>query len=517
MENYKKTKAKNGISRAILFGSVILFQITWLTVLLIFLQGYSSYVSIAFSIIAIIVALYVFGKNMNSAFKFPWLILILTVPFFGLALYFLTGHSELNKRQIKRFNQVAEWIRGLGEKCSHEESNFKNKDLSIENQSRYISNIAHYPAHFGSDVVYYSEAVDCMKDIIEEVKKAEKFVFLEYHAIENSTYFLKLADVLEEKAKIGVEVRLIYDEVGSMVFINKDFIKDMESRGISCRVFNPIVPTINVLMNNRDHRKITVIDGKVSFTGGFNLADEYFNLVSPYGYWKDTGIKITGKATINLTTIFLEMWNQIKQTDSIEKIQGFLRASDEAIDTKDGQLVQPYADTPLDFENVGRNVYLNIISAAKKYIYISTPYLIIDDETFSALSLAAGRGVDVRILIPEIPDKKFVYRATRSYATLLAKNKVKIYKFTPGFNHAKQIVCDDEIASCGTINFDYRSLYFHFENAALFTSPDAIAAMKEDFEKTFKISFEATETFSQRLKRRNILYDNIVRLISPLF
>ncbi|MBO7453465.1 MAG: cardiolipin synthase, partial [Clostridiales bacterium] len=360
-------------------------------------------------------------------------------------------------------------------------------------------------------------AVDCMKDIIEEVKKAEKFIFLEYHAIENSTYFLKLADVLEEKARNGVEVRLIYDEVGSMVFINKDFIKDMEKRGISCRVFNPIVPTINVLMNNRDHRKITVIDGKVSFTGGFNLADEYFNLVSPYGYWKDTGVKITGKATINLTTIFLEMWNQIKQTDSIEKIQGFLSASDEAIDTKDGQLVQPYADTPLDFENVGRNVYLNIISAAKKYIYISTPYLIIDDETFSALSLAAGRGVDVRILIPEIPDKKFVYRATCSYATLLAKNNVKIYKFTPGFNHAKQIVCDDEIASCGTINFDYRSLYFHFENAALFTSPDAIASMKEDFENTFKISFEATETFSQRLKRTNILYDNIVRLISPLF
>ena len=517
MESYKKTKTKNGISRAVVFAVAILVQIAWLILMAILLQGYSSYVSIAISIIALIVALYVFGKNMNSAFKFPWLILILAAPFIGLTLYFITGHSELNKRQIKRFNKVAEWIRNLGETSVHEKANFASKDLAITNQSRYVSDVAHYPAHFGSDVVYYSEAVDCMKAIIEEVGKAEKFVFLEYHAIENSSYFLKLADVLEEKVKQGVEVRLIYDEVGSLVFINRDFMKNMKERGIKCRVFNPIVPTINVLMNNRDHRKITVIDGKVSFTGGFNLADEYFNLVSPYGYWKDTGVKITGKATVNLTTIFLEMWNQIKQSDSVDSIKGFLDASNEAVDLKSGQLVQPYADSPLDYEPVGKNVYLNIISAAKKYIYISTPYLIIDDETYSALTLAAGRGVDVRILIPGIPDKKFVYRATCSYATLLAMNNVKIFKYTKGFNHAKQIVCDDEIAACGTINFDYRSLYFHFENGVLFTDSAPIASMKEDFLKVFEESDEATEVFAKRLNRRNLLYDNVVRLISPLF
>lgn len=517
MESYKKIKTKNGIPRAIVYAVSILVQIVWFVVMLVFLQGYSSYVSIALSVIAIILALYIFGKNMNSAFKFPWLILILAFPIVGLTLYFITGHSELNKRQIRRFNKVADWIRSLGETCSHEEGNFASKDLSISNQSRYISNVAHYPAHFDSDVVYYGEAIDCMHAIIEEVRKAEKFVFLEYHAIENSTYFLKLADVLEEKAKNGVEVRLIYDEVGSLVFINRDFVKNMEQRGIRCRVFNPVVPTINVLMNNRDHRKITVIDGKVSFTGGFNLADEYFNLVSPYGYWKDTGVKITGKATLNLTTIFLEMWNQIKQTDSVEAIQGFLKASENAETFDNKQLVQPYADTPLDFETVGKNAYLNIISAAKKYVYISTPYLIIDDETFSALSLAAGRGVDVRILIPGIPDKKLVYKATKTYATLLAKNNVKIYRYTKGFNHAKQIVCDDEIAACGTINFDYRSFYFHFENGVIFTDLAPITSMKKDFIKVFSESEEATETFAQRSKRRNILYDNIVRLISPLF
>ncbi len=517
MESYKKTKTKNGISRGVVFAVAILVQIAWLAVMLIFLQGYFSFVSVAFSIIAVIVALYVFGKNMNSAFKFPWLILLLAVPIVGLTLYFVTGHSELNKRQIRRFNSVADWIRSLGEACNHDDASFKNKDLSVENQSRYISNVAHYPAHFGSEVTYFSEAVDCMKDIIAEVGKAKKFVFLEYHAIENSAYFVKLADVLEQKVKEGVEVRLIYDEIGSMVFINRDFVKNMEHRGINCRIFNPIAPTINVLMNNRDHRKITVIDGVVSYTGGFNLADEYFNLVSPYGYWKDTGVKIRGKASQNLTTIFLEMWNQIKQTDTVDQIKGFLESSDLAEDFECRELVQPYADTPLDTEPVARNVYLNVISAAKKYIYISTPYLIVDDETSAALTLAAGRGVDVRILIPEIPDKKIVYRATLSYSALLAQSNVKIYKFSGGFNHAKQVVCDDEIACCGTINFDYRSLYFHFENGVLFTSPDAIASMKKDFIDTFAKSSDETENFKLRLKRRNILYDNMIRLISPLF
>ena len=517
MDNFKKKKTNNGLTRGIIFAVSILVQMLWLVLLLIFLQGYFPVASVIFSIIALIVALYVFGQNMNSAFKFPWLILILAFPIVGLSLYFLTGHSELNKRQIRRFNQVAEWVRSFGERYTHDDKRFKDVDIHISNQSRYISDIAHYPAHIGSRVTYYSEASDCYREMIEEAKKAQKFIFMEYHAIEDSSCCAELFDVLEERAKNGVDVRLIYDEVGSIVFINRDFARDMEKRGISCRIFNPIVPTINVLMNNRDHRKITVIDGIVSFTGGFNLADEYFNLVSPYGYWKDTGVKITGDATLNLTTIFLEMWNQIKQSDTTDAIKGFLTASKNATVDSKNYIVQPYADSPLDNETVGKNVYLNIISAAKKYIWISTPYLIIDDETFSALTLAAGRGVDVRIVIPNIPDKKIVYKATKTYATWLAKDNVKIYTYTPGFNHAKQILCDDEVAACGTINFDYRSLYFHFENSVFFTDKSAMASMKKDFRNIFAESFDSTESFANRVKRRNILYDNIIRLIAPLF
>lgn len=517
MNSFKKTKTKNGISRAIIFALAILSQFLWILYFLILLQGYFPVVSIVFSIIALIVALLLFGKSMNSAFKLTWMLLILAFPLFGLMLYFLTGHSRINKKQIKRFNSVADWIRHLGEDFSHDEAKFEDKDLSISNQSRYISKIAHYPAHFGSDVKYFSEAVDCFKSMVEDIKNARKFVFMEYHAIEDCEYFEELVDILEQKVKDGIDVRIIYDDLGSLLFINKDFAKDMQARGISCRVFNPIVPTINVLMNNRDHRKITVVDGKVSYTGGFNLADEYFNLVSPYGYWKDTGVRIEGKATVNMTTIFLEMWNQIEQSDSEEDIRGFLKSSDTANVFDTCNLVQPYGDTPLDTENVGEKIYLNMISAAKKYVWISTPYLIIDDEMVSALTLASSRGVDVRIVIPEIPDKKLVYLATKSYATLLSKNGVKIYKYTPGFNHAKQLVCDDEIATCGTVNFDYRSLYFHFENGVMFTNPEAISAMHDDFLSVFDKSKDATEEFMGRTSSRNVMYDTLIRLISPLF
>lgn len=517
MNSFKKVKTKNGISRAIIFALAILSQFLWILYLLILLQGYFPVVSIAVSIIAILVALFLFGKNMNSAFKLSWMLLILAFPLFGLMLYFLTGHSRINRKQIKRFNTVADWIRLLGENCSHEEGQFEGMDLSIANQSKYISNVAHYSAHFGSDVRYFSDASDCFKSMVEDIKNATKFVFMEYHAIEDCEYFEELVQILEQKSKAGIDVRIIYDELGSLFFINKDFAKDMQARGINCRVFNPIMPAINVLMNNRDHRKITVVDGKVSYTGGFNLADEYFNLVSPYGHWKDTGVRIEGKATVNMTTIFLEMWNQIEQSDSEDEIRNFLKASDSAAIFNNSNLVQPYGDTPLDTENVGEKIYLNMINAAKKYVWISSPYLIIDDEMVSALTLAAGRGIDVRIIIPEIPDKAFVYQATKSYATLLAKNGVKIFKYTPGFNHAKQVICDDEIATCGTVNFDYRSLYFHFENGVMFTNTDAVNAMHEDFESVFDKSKDATEDFKNRIRAKTTLYDAVIRLIAPLF
>ena len=277
-------------------------------------------------------------------------------------------------------------------------------------------------------------------------------------------------------------------------------------------MFNPVTPFFNIFMNNRDHRKITVVDNRVGFTGGYNLADEYFNLVQPYGYWKDTGVKMTGDAVKNLTAMFLEMWNAMKHTDM--DYSSFFRANEYVAAGKG--FVQPYADTPLDSEYVGENVYLNMIKYAKRYVYIATPYLIISDEMRRELGLAAKRGVDVRIITPGIPDKKMIYQMTRSYYSGLTGEGVRIYEYTPGFLHAKQVICDGELATVGTINFDFRSLYHHFENGVLFYACDCLRDIHEDFIEIMKVSREVTEEYRSGMKKHLLLGQAILRLFAPL-
>jgi cardiolipin synthase len=265
-------------------------------------------------------------------------------------------------------------------------------------------------------------------------------------------------------------------------------------------------------MNNRDHRKIVVIDGKVGFTGGYNMADRYFNINSPYGYWKDTGIKLIGDAVKSLTAIFLQMWNAT-QEEKEDQAQYF---PDVVYTAKEAGFVQPYADSPLDSETTGENVYLNMIKNAKQYVYITTPYLIIDDEMESELTLAAQRGVDVRIVTPGIPDKKMAFKATRSHYARLVAYGVRIYEYTPGFMHAKQFVCDDEVAAVGTINLDFRSLYLHFENGCWFCHCSAVQDVKADFENLFEQGTEVTTQYSGKRSLTLRLGECIVRLLSPM-
>ena len=350
------------------------------------------------------------------------------------------------------------------------------------------------------------------EDELAELKKAEHFIFMEYHAIEQAESFERILNVLKDRTAHGVEVRIFYDDVGSIGFINHDFRKRMEENDIACRVFNPIIPVLSVFMNNRDHRKITVIDGKVGFTGGYNLANEYFNITHPYGHWKDTGIRLEGDAVKSLTVMFLEMWNAVKKTD--QDYQKYLPETD--YQAKQDGFIQPYVDSPLDDEHVGESVYMNLIAHAKKEIYFTTPYLIITDEMNRALGLAAKRGVDVRIVTPGIPDKKLIYKVTRSYYAGLVRQGVRIYEYTPGFIHAKQCVCDGEAATCGTINMDYRSLYLHFENGAFLYNCDAVKEMRKDFEHIFAESTEVTEKYKSG--RSAVLRGTqcLLRLFAPL-
>ena len=512
MRTEAKAAVKNSIGRLMFAALGFVIQVVWIIMLCLKLNDYSTAISLGSSVLALCVAFYIYGKDMNAGFKLPWIIVILAFPVLGLCLYFLFGRPGATKHMRQHFEKIDADLEGTLVQDENVLKNLEETDFAVANQARYLWKCAGYPAWQNTDVEFHKTAEEGLEAQKRELRKAKKFIFMEYHAIEESSAFLELKEILVQKVKEGVEVRVFYDDVGSFVFINKDFIKRMEAVGIQCRVFNPMHPFLNIFMNNRDHRKITVIDGKVGFTGGYNLAEEYFNRTHPYGYWKDTGIMLTGDAVRNLTVMFLEMWNAVRKTDM--DYDKYLPKVDYT--AKEQGFVQPYADSPLDHETTGENVYMNLIKNAKHEIFFTTPYLIITDEMSRELRMAVRRGVDVRIVTPGIPDKKMVYQMTRSYYSELARNGVRIYEYTPGFIHAKQCVCDGESATVGTINMDYRSLYLHFENGVLMYHYDAVAEIRKDFEDIFAASTEVTEKYNGRKSVFARMGRGVLRLFSPL-
>ena len=346
-----------------------------------------------------------------------------------------------------------------------------------------------------------------------EMKKAQSYIFLEYFIVEEGIVWNSILDILKEKAAQGVEVRLIYDDIGCFLTLPKNYAKHLAEYGIKCMTFNPFRPVLSVMQNNRDHRKITSIDGKVAFTGGINLADEYANIIEKHGYWKDSAIMVEGKAAWSLTLMFLEMWQLCtKQKESFER---FYPWKDNTCPVIADGYVQPYADSPMDDENVGEHVYMQILNHARDYVYITTPYLIVDDSMVSVLCLAAKSGVDVRIITPHIWDKALIHMTTRSYYRELIRGGVKIYEYSKGFIHSKTFVSDDQTATVGTTNLDFRSLYLHFECGVWMSGSSAVLQIKEDFLNTLKdcqqISVE--ECRGNPITR---LFQDLLRLVAPL-
>lgn len=512
MRTEARANVKNSVGRLAFAGLCILIQVAWVVFSVAKLNAYSTALSVISSVIALAVALHIYGMHQNAAFKMPWIILLLLSPVLGLCLYGLFGRKGVVAHKRRRFERIDEKL--FCHICQKEEvmKQLERDNLGVANQCRYLLNYGKFPVYQNTDVVFFGEASEAFEAQLAELEKAERFIFMEYHAVEEAESFERLRDVLARKTAEGVEVRLLYDDVGSVGFIDRDFIKRMEAIGVQCMDFNPVFPVLNLFMNNRDHRKITVVDGKVAFTGGYNLADEYFNITHPYGYWKDTGVKLTGDGVESMTILFLEMWNAMKQTDT--DISKYLLSYDYC--ATDKGFVQPYADSPLDDEPMGENVYLNLIKHAKKRLYVATPYLIISDEMSRELGLAAKRGVDVRVITPGIPDKKLVYKITRSYYAGLVRQGVRIFEYTPGFLHEKQVLCDEDCATVGTINFDYRSLYHHFENGVFLYGCDCIRDIKSDFEKTLDKSREVTEFYKSG--RSAVLRGTqcLLRLFAPL-
>ena len=500
----------------ILIGLLVLIQTGWMIFLMMKLNTYSTAITLLLTFIAMFIALKIFGTHVNAAQKMPWLIVITAVPFFGICIYLLFGRSIVTKGVRRSFNNIETNVLTLLKQDKGIIDDIASKDKGVANQCRYISNTARYPVYSNTDVKYYPTTDVSFEAQLVELEKAEHFIFMEYHAIEDAESFARLKHILENKAQSGVEVRIFYDDLGSIFFLNKEFIKQMRQKGIQCRVFNPLKVIVNMFMNNRDHRKITVIDGKVGFTGGYNLADEYFNITHPYGYWKDTGIKLQGDAVKSLTASFLTMWNAIEHTDN--DYNKYLDATDGTYKAvmKDCY-VQPYSDNPLGQDRIGEDVYLNILKNAKDYVYINTPYLIIDNEMITALTAAAKSGVDVRIVTPAISDSALVHEMTRSYYETLILAGVKIYEYTPGMVHAKTFIADDRSAVVGTINLDYRSLYLHFECGVWMCDTPAIADMKAEYLSELERSAPITEELCLQQRRGRRLIRAVLRTLAPLF
>jgi len=507
----RKEKQENGILRMIFVAVSLMFQVVWIILRIKLLNDYSDTIATFTAILTIVVVLKLNSKHTNAAMKMPWVMLIMAFPVMGLCMYLLfelLGDPGVGRR----LRVVRKHLHRNDEAMvqSHLEQ-LKQQDHAAANQFRYIWNAAGYPVYSNTRVQYYPEAAQAFETMKADLEKAERFIFMEYFIVQNGESFRQLEEILTRKAREGVEIRLLYDDFGSVAKVGREFAKRLQQKGIRCHAFNPASPFLNLFMNHRDHRKITVIDGKVGFTGGYNLSDEYFDLVRPYGKWKDTGIRLEGEAVRSLTAIFLELW--YLQTGEKVPADTYLNVYHSV--NADG-FVQPFADNPLEEERIAENVYMNLINQANRSLYIMTPYLIITDEMAHALGLAAKRGVDVRIITPGIPDKWTVYAVTRSYYRGLVRQGVRIFEYTPGFCHGKMCLCDGTIASVGTSNLDYRSLYHHFENNVLLFGSEAVTDLCADFEALFPQCREVTKDSGHRPNGLLRTWQYILRLFAPL-
>ena len=496
--------------------AALLAEIVWFCLFTLVLTSYSPVLAIVIQVLSVFFALGVANKKMNPSYKLVWCIIILAIPVFGVTLYLLLGSSRIQAKLRDRFEE----LRQQGEPYLEEQSSFREvleaEDVSASAQSRYITVGSGYPVYGNTDAQYFQVGDEMFPVLVQELEKAEKYIFIEYFIINDGVMWQTILDILEKKAAAGVDVRLIYDSFGCMSTLPIGYAKKMREKGIKCEVFNRFRPILNVVSNNRDHRKICVIDGKTGFTGGINLSDEYINKKTRFGYWKDTAVMLKGEAVWNMTVMFLRMWSVVsKDNNKIRYSDYMVNWNLEGAVSAKG-FVQPFEDSPLDKETVSENIYLNIINKAKKYVYICTPYLIIDNEMITALTLAAKSGLDVRIMTPGIPDKKLVFLLTQSYYEELLAAGVKIYAYQPGFLHAKSFVCDDEIAVVGTINLDYRSLYLHFEDGVWMYDCPVINDIKGDFMESLSLCSEITLDFCRGRPWPVRAMQGLMRLCAPV-
>ena len=514
-------KKLRGLLR-IIFGRttfVVLFLLVQMGVLLAgfnWLREYMIYVYGGSSLLSAVVLIYIISNDENSSIKLSWVVPILVIPVFGTLFYLFLklqpGVKLINRRIQSLEKGIAPYL------VQNEEvlREYNNISSSEGNLARYMNRYGGFPVYQNTNVEYFPLGDDMFPKMLEELRQAKHFIFMEYFIVERGIMWNAILEVLEQKAKEGLEVRFMYDGMCSLALLPYSYPKTLQAKGIKCKMFSPVKPALSSYQNNRDHRKICVIDGHTAFTGGVNLADEYINKRERFGHWKDTAVMLKGDAVNSFTMMFLQLWG-VTELEK-EDYSRFLLPADyrypEGMDYSG--FVMPYADSPLDGENVGEQVYLDILGHAKRYVHIMTPYLILDDVTLTALKYSAKRGVETIIIMPHIPDKLYAYLLARSYYAELLRAGVQIYEYTPGFVHAKVMVTDDCCGVVGSINLDYRSMFLHFEDAVLLYHDPTVLDIKRDFINTQFRSQPVTleQCLGHSWIRR--LFRSILRVLAPL-
>ncbi len=495
-------------SRFFVVAILILVQFLILFVTSVQFSRYFVYYYLFAAAVSLVVVLRVVSSKRNMAYKLAWSVIILVFPAFGAAIYLIFCGNRLSRHALSRMRFMEDVMR---RELGADESRQNDADVVSLRQMQYIETASGCPPCENVDTRYFSSGEALFPVLCDELRKAEKYIFLEYFIISEGEMWDRIHEILLDKVRCGVDVRLIYDDIGCIMSLKRDFAKKLEKEGIKCRVFHRFIPLLSSRQNNRDHRKICVIDGTCAFTGGVNLADEYINRVERFGYWKDNAILMRGPAAWSFSVMFLTMWDYLNGERDSAGYAAF-RPAEQNTQAEPG-IVQPYADNPLDNEPVGENVYLGMLSSAERYVWITTPYLIIDEQMERALCRAVKSGIDVRIVTPGIPDKRIVKETTKAFYPELIRNGVKIYEYDPGFIHAKTFLCDDRYAAVGSVNLDYRSLYLHFECGVWMTDVPCITDMKADFEDIFDHAHLVTEEKTGLLR---MIFRGVLELIAPL-
>ena len=501
-------------SRTIIFIFLLCIQLAILFAYCIWMQEYMIYIYGGFTVLAAVLTLYIINREDNPDYKLAWIIPILVFPVFG-GLFYLFIKCQFGSRILHRL--ITERVKETRPYLKQEKEvieKLKKEDRYVANLATYMNSTMYYPIYENTDAKFFPLGEDKFEEMKVQLKKAKKFIFMEYFIVEEGKMWGEVLEILEQKVKEGVEVRFMYDGTCSLFKLPHNYPSVLQKKGIKCKLFSPVKPVLTTLQNNRDHRKILVIDGHTAFTGGINLADEYINAISIYGHWKDTAIMIQGEAVKSFTIMFLQLWDVMEAKK--HSARKYIENIDYSFIQNPKGYFMPYCDSPLDNENVGELVYLDLINTAKEYVHIMTPYLILDHELITALSYAAKRGVEVSIIMPHIPDKKTAFYLAKTYYKELIPTGVKVYEYLPGFVHAKEFIVDGQKAVAGSINLDYRSLYLNFECGVFLFQNDVILDMEKDFQETLRRSLNITMEDYKKLPIYVKIIGSMLRFIAPL-